>query len=63
MQIAIFDDSPLSKAILGPYMVRCQHVLHCSNQIVRHEHWSVNVQGVYGPCNSSRIQMKLIDDQ
>jgi hypothetical protein len=63
MQIAIFDDSSLSKAIQGPNMGRCQLVLYFCDQIVRHDHWSVNVQGVYGPCSSSRLQMKLIDDQ
>jgi len=61
-QIAIFDDESLVKAIVT-YFVTCQPVLDFSDQIVRQDYSSVFLQVSYGPCQCSRLQIKLIDEQ
>jgi len=56
-QIGIFDDVCGVKGISTNF-VMCQHVLDCSNQISRHDYFSVCVQGLYGPCKCSRHQIR-----
>jgi len=41
----------------------CQLFLDFSDQIVRKDYSSVSVQGLYGPGESSRLQIMLINEQ
>jgi len=60
--IGILDDVSPVKAIYT-YLVTCQLFVDFSDQIVRQDHSSVCVQGSYGPCESSRLQIEWIDEQ
>jgi len=61
-EIVICDDISQGKAIFT-YYITCQLFLDFSDQIVGQDYLSVSVQGSYGPCECSRLQIKLIDTQ
>jgi len=45
------------------YFIRCQLFPDSSEQILRQDYLLELVQGLYGPCECSRLQIKLIDEQ
>ena len=51
------------KSKLFTNFAACQLFLDFSDNVVRHDHASVHVQGSNAPCEGSRIQIALSDGQ